>query len=227
MVALLVVMTIIVFLTVDFFVQRAELRRAPEVADVAAPASAQNLNVMIPSGMYLDKGHTWVSREDSGNLRLGLSSLPVMALGSPENIWLLPGGTLVRKGAPILKLRRGEEEITLRAPVNGTIESVNSKALEDPSRLVRNSFDPSNWFYRLKPEGAFGGEEGMLSGEEAQGWLQREFARLRDFFSKYVGDTAMAGATLADGGLPIEGFAERLGKEEWTRFVNDFIEHNN
>jgi len=47
--------------------------------------------------------------------------------------------------------------------------------------------------------------------------------RLRDFLASLSDHGALAGATLQDGGLPIDGLAQRVDDRTWARFVDEFF----
>jgi glycine cleavage system H protein len=234
MVALFVVLTILLFLTIDYFVQRAEVRHA--VAGVGAGQSQLTLVLepqpvkvrtpfpieRIPRGVFFDSGHTWVQLEPSGKLRLGADMLPVTVLGDLQQVEVQPVGTMVRKGEPVVTLRRGERAIILRAPVDGVIEEINPEVQEDPSRLRHDPFN-GDWLCRLSPKRLAPELKRMFVGEEAVAWMRRELLRLRDFLAPLTEQGGLAGATLQDGGLPIDGLADLLDDQAWAKFVDEFF----
>jgi glycine cleavage system H protein len=228
MVALFVLLTIVLLLTIDYFVQRAQLRKAAvlQPAGAAAPQPAAIPLPMavdrIPKGVFLDPGHTWVQLEPSGALRVGADLFPAAVLGRVDALEVQPAGAHVRRGDPIAVLRRGGRALTLRAPVDGVIQRVNEEARKDPSRLARDPFG-GGWLYWITPEAIAPALKTMLVAEEATGWIRRELNRLRDFMSSLALQPAPAGATLHDGGLPAEGLSETLDEASWDRLVDEFF----
>src|SRR6188508_991605 len=133
MVALMVVLTIITFLTIDYWVQHAEHKRAlaTEPRGAPAPAAARPAPRIlfglpidrVPAHAFLDRGHTWAEIEPGGTLRIGSDGWAPALLGAPESVVLPTPGSKVKQGEVFAYLRRQDREIQLQAPVSGVIES--------------------------------------------------------------------------------------------------------
>jgi glycine cleavage system H protein len=224
MVALFVILTIITFLTIDHFVQRWQIARAQAAVvatSVEIAASSDRSTRLVPDGFYLCTCHTWMAGDPSGLLSLGISPAAVRALGSPDNLCLLPKGTKISKDKPCFKLGRGQRKITLRAPVDGVIEQVNVAAFRESETISADPFG-QGWIYKIKPTGKASLED-LLSGEKAEGWLRQEFAKLRDFLAGRVANPALAGSFLQDGGMPVEGFGDYLNEAQWNDLMNNVL----
>ena len=230
MVALFVILTIIVFLTVDYFVQRAELGKvsARAVRSPATPGAMPAAAIgghahapvdEIPLGLFFDLGHTWSHLEPSGVLRVGVDRLAPTLLGLPVGVELVPSGTHAHQGDTLARLRGRTRSVALRSPVDGVVAEVNQEVVADPLRTIQDPFG-TGWFYRLTPNRLAPAMKAMLVGEEASAWMRRELVRLRDLVSVLVARGRFAGATLPDGGLPIEGLAERLDSQAWAEVVD-------
>ena len=234
MVALFVVLTILVFLTLDYFVQRAEARRAAQAAGVSHSAltlvmEPQPLRVhpripvaRLPRGVFFHPGHTWVQLEPTGELLVGTDTLPITVLGNLDEVDVRPAGSEVCKGDPVITLRHGGRAITLRAPVDGVLEEVNARVQKEPERLRHDPFG-QGWLCRMSPKRLAPELKWMFVGEEAVAWMRRELLRLRDFLAPLTERGELAGATLQDGGLPIDGLADLLDDQAWARFVDEFF----
>lgn len=232
MVALFVLLTIITLLTIDYFVQRAELNKAKAAGRAAAwsapqvPAGRAGLATApldrVPSGVFLDPGHVWVQLEASGSLRVGADMFPAALLGRPDRIDVKPQGTHVRRGDPIAVLAKGRREIVLRSPVDGVITRVNDEAPREPERVQADPFG-NGWLYWLSPVAIAPSLKRMLVAEEATGWARQQLARLRDVVTAGVPAGDPVGATLHDGGAPIEGISEHLDDAAWNRVLAEFF----
>jgi len=171
--------------------------------------------------MYIGRNHTWFTLNQEGVMTLGVGLMAARALGQPDNICLLSEGKEVRKGQPCFRLGRGNRQMTLRAPVDGIIDQVNVSALKDSSTVSMDPFG-RGWIYRIEPRGEISLEE-FISGAKADGWLKSEISRLRDFLAGRTESPALAGATLQDGGMPVDGFGEQLDDEHWHQLLEDFL----
>jgi glycine cleavage system H protein len=234
MVAILVLLTVIAFLTIDFFVQRAEARRALLTAaagakeKVEAALAGSRTPVVgpltrLPKGIFFDPSHQWMELEKmTGDLRLGVDAFLMNLLGKPSGIEMASVGTDVRRGDAVATLRRGGRSIVLRAPVDGRIEAVNADAAAHPARLAENPFG-QNWLYRIAPNRLdVSALASRKLGEQAVDWMRGEYARLRDFFAA-IPNPAFAGVTLQDGGAFVDGCAEALDDAQWDRLSKEFF----
>jgi glycine cleavage system H protein len=233
MVALFVLLTIIVLLTIDYFVQHAELKKAKATAAVAqwvpahaAPAigaSAARSPVPIdrmPSGVFVDPCHVWVQLEPSGSLRVGADMIPAALLGRPDRIEVKREGTEVRRGDPIATLTRGARSLTLRSPVDGVVTRVNPVAESTPERIQDDPYG-QGWLLWLAPRDLSSALKKMFVAEEATAWARGQLQRLRELLAAgSPADANLVGATLQDGGAPIEGIGEHLDDARWNQVVD-------
>lgn len=234
MVVLFVVLSVIVFLTIDYFVQRSELRQA---ASVPAPAgqpveparAARSARSRMPfpidrtpKGIFVGPGHTWMQLEPSGRLRLGVDALPLAALGGLTEIDISAAGTEVRKGEPFITLRHGRRSLAMTSPVDGVIEEINEKVQADPAVLNRNPYG-HNWLYSMLPLELTAALKDAFVGEDAVAWMWDELRRLYDIVASLASSPNLVGATAPDGGMPVEGFSEHLGEEQWDQLVDRFF----
>jgi len=223
MVALFVLLTIITLLTVDYFVQRAELARAGARAGSPAIRSVAPRPVpvdQVPRGVFLDRGHTWVQVEPSGALRLGADLFPAALLGKPDRIEIAPAGTQLRAGDPVAVLHLGSRSVTLRAPMDGVVARVNEDVARDPARIRNDPFG-SGWLVGLDPgrSALAPALKRMLVAEDAVAWVRRELGRVRDLLAGPPAPGALVPVTLQDGGLPLEGFGLGLDDESFEHVV--------
>lgn len=234
MVVLFVVLTVIVFLTIDYFVQRSELRQVAPAAAIAGqqvePArTARSARSRMPfpidrtpKGVFVGPGHTWMQLEPSGRLRLGVDALPLAALGGLTEIDIASAGTEVRKGEPVITLRHGRRSLAMTSPVDGVIEEVNDRVRTDPAALNLNPYG-RNWLYSILPLELTVALKDAFVGEDAVAWMWDELRRLYDIVASLASGPSPVGVTAQDGGVPVEGFSEHLGDEQWNQLVERFF----
>ena len=221
MVALLVLLTIITFLTIDYFAQRAAARRTVPAPAARTPAVRFPADLgAIPAGVFLGPGHAWVGVEPSGAVRIGADRVPLTLLGGVDAVEPVAAGTEVRRGDPIARLVRGARAVDLPSPVAGVVVAVNSAA--DPASVAADPFG-RGWIATLRPTKLAGALRRLFVAEEASAWMRDELARLRDALVGLSVQGAVATATLPDGGLPLTGAAERLSEEQWRQVVERFF----
>jgi glycine cleavage system H protein len=229
MVVLLVLFTIISFLTIDYFVQRASQRKLA-TASAARPVfrgvpvsasravSATRVDE-LPGGLFVGPGHVWLQLEPSGSVRVGVDRLLLSFLGDVEHAYTLPEGTEVRRGGPLVMLRRGDRALRIHSPVDGVVSRVNAKVARSPDRIGASPFD-KGWLYRISPVGLSETLGKMHVAQAADAWMRGEVSRLREQLLLHAGNTE---AALADGGVPVHGLGATLNDRQWQDLVSSFF----
>jgi len=219
MVVLLVLFTILTFLTVDYFVQRSARRRTVDEGVLErrpTPALAYG-TLRPPADVFLSPGHAWLRLEPAGTVRVGADRLAPALLGGIARSDIRPRGTRVHRGEPIATLERDGRSVTLRSPVDGIVSEVNSEAVRSPGVLGEDPYG-DGWIARLEPIGLEKALGGLRVAREAAAWMRDELRRLRDLL--FEGSPQLA-ATLPDGGFPVDGVAHRLDAMTWSRVADD------
>ena len=107
MVAILVVFTIILFISADLVVQWVRTRRAKPAPAVLSQAgglvdllvpSLQPERFALPGGLFFHRGHTWVNLLFSGQVKVGVDDFIQKILGRVDTITLPPVGVEVKQG---------------------------------------------------------------------------------------------------------------------------------
>jgi len=233
MVVLLVLWLVVLFLTIDYFVQRTAARRAALASGLAAarpaPSPAPAVATLdaaephgLPAGVFLSPGHVWLRVEPEGSVLVGIDRFLLDLLGGVDHVYTLDEGSEVQRGGPLFMLRRGSRALKVRSPLAGRISSINSDVRGSPSRLGQDPFG-AGWVYRIAPQGLYESLSAAVSGGEAVAFLRRELSRLRDLSGELVGPRLEGQPVLADGGQPVTDFADRVGDREWEELVTRFF----
>jgi glycine cleavage system H protein len=233
MVALLVLLTIVMFLTIDYLVQRsraragaplkAELQLEPILNVSRVRQAVRVLLTAAPKGVFLDKSHQWLELASDGTLKIGVDHFPGAVLGAAFSVTLPKRGMSVRKGESVVTIRKGDRVLSVNAPADGEIEEINESLASNPARTKDAPF-ADGWLYRMKPKALDPSLfSGRMLGEEALSWTKNELRRLREFVMSIPHSPNLAFATLQDGGEPVEGFAEGLNDEQWKRLKEQFF----
>jgi glycine cleavage system H protein len=233
MVPILVLFTIIVFLTADYFHQRAAGRRVAMGVESAVAARAAELLPAavepsssleeIPAGVFVAPSHVWTQVEPSGSVRVGVDRLLLSLLGGLDAVYGHPQGFDVKQGGPLVMLRNGQRALKIRSPLEGTVSEVNPATREEPGKAYTDPFE-DGWIYRIQPARLSVDLKKMRVAEEARGWMRKELHRLRDLFVTASTPGDLAPAALVDGGLLAEDAATQLGDREWEDLVAGFFD---
>jgi len=221
MTVLFVVATIITFLTIDWFMRRAGDRKGMQTATITRLAPNHSVTVRVPEGIFFARSHTWLNLLPSGKVYLGIDDFITRLLDRPQVILLRTTGDCVAKGDPILLLKEDGHELTIHAPVDGEILSINEELMDKPE-LMKGSLFTEGWAYSMRPKRTSELKE-MLFGEETAMWIAEEFRRLRDVFAGVSQHGELVPALLQDGGPPIAGAMKQMPVSVWNRFEREFL----
>lgn len=213
MTVLLFVSTIVVFLTIDYFV-----RRNKAAVAVAQPVLQKAIPMRTPAGIFFTKSHTWLSLFPSGKVQLGIDDFLARMFSAPQVSLLKNAAEHVVKGEPILRVSEGSNEVIVRSPIDGVIDTVNASLPKNPT-LLNDALFSEGWAYTIKPSRT-NDLRAFYLGEDTRVWLRTEMGRLRDFFAQAAGPVP---AFMQDGGLPAGGLMDRMNPEQCKRFESEFL----
>ncbi len=217
MVVLFVVITIILFLTIDYVIQRKKkvgLASQPHPGNIAL----SRVFSLLPSGVFLQPSYTWSKILDSGNLLVGIHPIIMGLIGNPDEIELLHPGERVKKGTTILKIHKGEKIIRVSAPLDGAITSLNNQVVEDSTMENLGQ----NWIYSIKPDNVSAEISQWMIAEKARDWITNRYSQMKKFFQENLSQNEL-GITMADGGdLPV-GILGQFDNKIWQKFERKFL----
>ena len=215
MVAILVVVTILLVIGIEFFRKRTNRKSA------VAVASDQ---FKIPKGYFVSNAHTWVEILFSGEARVGIDDFVQKIFGAVENIDAVQAGTQVKRGETIITLHRGRKTFSMPAPISGKVIRVNEQALASP-HLVNSDPYLGGWVTLIAPTNISSEIKLLTIAEDAANWLKKEISRFRDFIKvqTQTGTLATAGITMLDGGVPLSGALEHCPDKTWQAFQQEFL----
>ncbi len=164
--------------------------------------------------LYYHDKHMWVKVRKDGTARLGMDDFAQKLLGEVTSIDSPEQGIAIREGEYLLGIKCGEREARLRSPISSKIKRVNEKLIEKASLLNEDPY--RQWILRIEPLNLQDSLDGLLFGDEAKAWLERDIDRLR-----YKIDSDI-GVTVADGGALIQ-IVEKIDEKEWGNLIKDFL----
>jgi glycine cleavage system H protein len=229
MVAILVVLAIVAFITADAIVQWAEARRGRMAIPAGAPEPRAYPElgfafegVSIPSGLFLDRGHTWVGLETSGKVQVGVDALILRAIGRIDAVELPEAGREVKRGEMLFAVRQGERRAVFTAPVDGVIGAVNESLKEHPEAIKTEPYR-QGWVCMLNPSNLARNLSRLSIAEMADAWLNKEMRRFQEFIAARPIEHTTLGQLLQDGGRPTGGILELMDEETWAEFTREFL----
>jgi len=216
MTVLLFVTMILIFLGVDYVMQRKH-KPAPVLQQFQAVGDP----LRVPPGIFFAPSHTWMSLFPSGKVRIGVDDFVLRMMKNPELVLLKKTGSSIRKGEPLLQIKDQSRTMTARSPIDAEIVELNETIQENPQSL-RESLFSNGWAYTIKPQRG-SDLTAMLLGEQSRVWIQQEFGRLRDFIAGFSADGSPVPVLMQDGGLTAEGILDTFSATQVEQFEQNFL----
>ncbi len=218
MVAILFILTVIVFLTIDYIMKRKA--QTQQAAEVTPEPVIKEKPVSIVSSTYYHPTHSWAKVTDDV-VTVGIDEFAKKVFGRSNRIDVPKVGSYLQQGQPAWKLYRDKRKLTQSAPVEGNVVDVNEKLLKDPSK-INEATNGDGWILKIKPFSLRKNLKNLLHGETAKRWLENARAQ---FVTRYATEV---GPVCQDGGELIENAGDLLTDEEWNEVLDEFfMEENN
>lgn len=165
--------------------------------------------IKLPGDVYLHERHAWARRSRRGRYQVGADALLTNAFSAVDAVDLPEPGTRVEQGTPLVVLRGGDRELTLKAPFTGTVQRVN-KAVQDETSLLQDAPYGKGWLVELTPEAGVHSLDGLRDSATARPWLTHEIDRMLALLTE-----PHQAMVLADGGELGQGYAAELKDDAW------------
>jgi len=220
MVALLVLATFAIFITVDVLLHREKYRfrvASPVAARAKAPAPVVS-GVTLPETLCYHPGHSWAFDAGNGRIRVGLDEFAASLLGPIEKVEVPQRGRWFRQGEKGWTIHTQRGEAPMLAPAEGEIVAINDKALQNTENISRDPYG-AGWLLELFSPDTQVSFRNLLSGAFARGWMEESVAELR----QAIAPGAMA--TALDGGNLAPQVGTELPAERWREVTRQFFRY--
>jgi glycine cleavage system H protein len=226
MVALFVIGTIITCVLIEYV--RGRTKQNALALQPAHSRNGQRDRVLLPRGYFISKHHAWAELLFSGNVRIGADDFAQKVVGTIDAVEIVPQGSDIKKGEPLFHIKQGNRTLSFPSPFSGKVSQINLQLLDSPSLLKEAPYF-DGWIAVIEPTN-FSSELKLLTiADEAAQWLRAEISRFRNFLSneQAVNAAVPAGATLLDGGIPMNGVLQTTNDKTWKEFEQMFLHNSN
>lgn len=103
----------------------------------------------IPSHLQYTESHEWVSIEDNGNARIGISDHAQEELGDLVFVELPAVGDEISQGDPCAVVESVKAASDIYAPVSGLVVAVNEELETDPALINADPYG-DGWLFELE-----------------------------------------------------------------------------
>ncbi len=163
-------------------------------------SGAGNGGFTIPENRYYHRGHTWIQEVEGGTCVIGLDDFAVRLLGPNPTYQLPPAGSTLEQHQPAFTIQTGESTVRVVSPIDGEVIEAGDSA--------------RGWLLRIRPSTQLTHARHLFRGGEVRRWFQAEMERLNQLI-----EIPGVGATLADGGTPVDNFRETRPNANWDAIL--------
>lgn len=219
MTVILVLATFLVFIVLDYVMNRGKAMRTVPVASHSIPADFGGDVVEgfhVPATVSYHSGHSWLMRERKSIVRVGADEFAAALLGKIEKIELPKPGQWIRQGQKAMTFFRDGVKTEMVSPTEGEVIEVNRELLENPS-MLRNDPYGKGWLVSVHVPDEENTTRNLVPKGLIREWMRDAAERL------YAGQPALAGAVAADGGRPADDLLLGVPDANWAAVTAEFF----
>ena len=221
MTVLLVLVTFLIFVVLDYFLNRRKAMSTVAVDwhEKAVPAFFGGDYVggfLVPGHVGYHPGHSWLVRERKNLVRVGADEFAAALAGRLEKIELPKPGQWIRQGQKIVSFYRDGQATEMVSPTEGEVMEINAEVIDKPALLRQDPYG-KGWLLSVHVPDEENTVRNLVPKTLVHEWMRQAVERL------YSLQPALAGAVAADGGRPADDLLAALPDIKWKKVTGEFF----
>ena len=219
MTVILVLGTFVVFIALDYVLNRNKAVHTVPVAAVEGATAAAGEFVtgfQTPGNLSYHPGHSWLMQERKNMVRVGADHFAAALAGKIEKIELPKPGQWIRQGQKIVALLRNGERVEMVSPTEGEVMTVNEQVVQNPTLLREDPYG-KGWLLAVHVPDEESTVRNLVPKSLVREWMRESVERL------YARQPQLAGAVAADGGAPAEDLLAEVPGVNWKEVAGEFF----
>jgi glycine cleavage system H protein len=224
MTVLLVLGTFLVFIVLDYAMNRrkvmatvpVESQSAAAAGALSGPGSDYINGFHIPDNLSYHAGHSWLVRERKNVVRVGADEFAAALVGKLEKVELPKPGQWIRQGQKVLSFYRNGEKTEMVSPTEGEVLEVNAEVLANPATLREDPYG-KGWLVAVHVPDEEATNRNLVPKVLVRDWMRASVERL------YGMQPSLAGAVAADGGRPADDLLAAFPETNWKAVTAEFF----
>lgn len=223
MTVLLVLGTFLVFIVLDYAMNRRKvMATVPQVSQSAVagaltgPGSDYVNGFHVPDNLSYHAGHSWLVRERKNVVRVGADEFAAALAGNLEKVELPKPGQWIRQGQKVLSFYRNGVKTEMVSPTEGEVMEVNAEVIGNPAKLRQDPYG-KGWLLAVHVPDEEATTRNLIPKGLVREWMRESVERL------YSMQPTMAGAVAADGGRPADDLLATFPETNWQSVTAEFF----
>lgn len=150
-----------------------EFKPVVRLVTAGAKESDSKREFNIPGGVFVAPGHTWLTIEHNGQIRVGIDDFSQKIIDTIDSIEPPQHGQKVKKGDTLFTIMQGARRFSFKSPVTGTVDEVNAKLI-DQIELIKTLPYRIGWVCSIDARNLIPELQNLKIGEDAVKWYQEE-----------------------------------------------------
>ncbi len=176
----------------------------------------------MPAHFLFTHNHMWLDVSTEHDCHIGLDALLTRVLGRVEKLSFI---TSQGEQCPSVVLTTHGVNLHMVFPHPMQITCPNAQVRVDPERVLLDPYG-AGWLFEGTEANGTDIRSGLLSGEPARLWMEREVHRIADMIrARASKEDNKQFPVAADGGFPVEGAIRLLRRNEISHFFDELCEH--
>jgi glycine cleavage system H protein len=224
MTVLLVLLTFVTFLLIDYFRSRNSVVIQPTVQVAKREARVAPSLVggfAVPENLRYHPGHTWALSESPTMVRVGMDDFATKLAGKVETITLPKRGQWIRQGQKLCTLHRDGASVDVISPIEGSVSDINDALTTNPA-LARKDCYGDGWLVTVNSPDAKINFRNLIGGTLARWWTEESSSRLQKQMPAFAAMMPV-GALAQDGGVAIDDVAAEIPDKDWATLAREFF----
>ena len=219
MTALLVLVTFLIFVILDYVLNRKTVVQ-PAMPTSAGPAPDPGNDYvegfLVPDNRSYHPGHSWVLRERKNLVRVGADEFAAVLAGKIDRIEFPKPGTWIRQGQKFASFWRNGQKTEMVSPTEGEVTEINDEVVHDPS-LVRHDPYGKGWLLSVHVPDEESTGRNLVPHKLIREWMRQAVEAL------YKRQPALAGMAVGAGGHPAEDLLAGIPGAKWAEVTREFF----
>jgi len=175
----------------------------------------------IPGGVFISNGHTWLSIEQEGVVKVGLDDFANKLIGKVDKIEFPNLGMIVKKSQVLFTVYKGNRGIPFKSPISGKIIKINNCCLEEDYSKLELSPYLEHWMCILDADDLDSELQDLKIGKAAITLYQDDLEKLRTLHKKISVNNDNVNYKPEE---VIEiGEMGKLDENSWERYLKEFF----
>ncbi|MCJ7714664.1 response regulator, partial [Candidatus Bathyarchaeota archaeon] len=140
----------------------------------------KNIRFSIPGGVFISEGHTWITIEQDGRVKVGMDDFAKKFIGKVHSVEFPNIGMKIKVGQVLFVVKQNNRSINFMAPINGKVSKINNKLVLYPDDLNTTPYE-NNWICVVETNNLDSDLQNLKIGNSAVAFYYEEIQELHNF----------------------------------------------